>query len=146
MKQHDSINEAGLRILELCEGLRLKAYQCPAGKWTIGYGHTGPDVLPDSMITEKHAEELLVDDVAEAKDAVNRLVKVRISHNQFSALVCFVYNVGEGNFKASTLLRMLNLGQYKAAADQFMRWTKAGGKELPGLVSRRRAEKALFED
>ncbi len=98
------------------------------------------------MITEAHAAELLKDDVAEAKDAVNRLVTVRITANQFSALVCFVYNVGVGNFEHSTMLRLLNQGQYMAAAEQFMRWSKAGGVELPGLLARRRAEKALFED
>jgi lysozyme len=97
------------------------------------------------MITEDDAQELLKDDIQEAKDAVNRLVRARITHSQFSALVCFVYNVGQGNFEASTMLRLINRGEMAAAAAQFLRWTKAGGVDLPGLVARRKAEKALFE-
>jgi len=143
---HLKINQSGLKILELAEGLRLKAYKCPAGKWTIGYGHTGPDVRPDSFITEQDAERLLNDDLQEAIGAVNRLVRVVLTSNQFSALVCFVYNVGAGAFEKSTMRRLLNEGRYGDAANEFLRWDKVKGVQVRGLTSRRRAEKALFED
>jgi lysozyme len=139
------INQLGLELLEKSEGLRLKAYKCSAGRWTIGYGHTGPDVGPNSTITEPHAQELLNDDLGEAINAVNRLVKVVLTSNQFSALVCFVYNVGAGAFEKSTMRRLLNEGSYSGAAKEFLRWDKVKGQPVAGLTVRRRAEKALFE-
>jgi lysozyme len=145
MTQHTTVNKAGMRLIQLAEGLSLVAYKCPAGIWTRGYGHTGTDVKAGLMISEAHAEELLLDDVQEAKDAVNRLARVSLTHNQFSALVSFVYNVGEGAFRSSTLLRKLNAGDYLGAAEQLLRWNKAGGVVLGGLTARRKAEKALFE-
>lgn len=138
------ISQKGLDLIKSFEGLRLSAYKCPAGVWTIGYGTTA-GVKPGQSITKERAEELLRDDVKRFEDQVLRLVKVPLTQGQFDALVSFTYNLGAANLGNSTLLRLLNAGDYKGAAAQFDRWTKAGGKELPGLVKRRAAERALFE-
>lgn len=137
-------SEKGLALIRQAEGLRLRAYKCPAGVWTIGYGTTA-GVKEGLVITKERAEELLREDVKRFEDQVMRLVKVRLTQGQFDALVSFIYNLGAGNLSNSTLLRLLNAGDYKGAAAQFDRWTKAGGKVLPGLVRRRAAERALFE-
>ena len=138
------INEAGLNLIKDFEGCRLKAYLCPAGVWTIGYGHT-QGVKPDMVINQLQAERFLRQDLKRFEDAVTSLVKVPITPNQFSALVSFTYNVGTGALYDSTLLRKLNKKDYKGAANEFLRWNKAGGKVLPGLTRRRLAEKDLFE-
>lgn len=138
------INEAGLNLIKDFEGCRLKAYLCPAGVWTIGYGHT-QGVKPDMVISQLQAERFLRQDLKRFEDAVTSLVKVPITPNQFSALVSFAYNVGTGALYDSTLLRKLNKKDYKGAANEFLRWNKAGGKVLPGLTRRRIAEKDLFE-
>ncbi len=96
----------GMNHIKNWEGLRLKAYKCPAGVWTIGYGHTGPDVKPGGTITQAQADALLDKDTDDAESAVNTLVKVPLSQNQFDALVSFVFNTGIGSFKNSTLLRL----------------------------------------
>jgi lysozyme len=126
------------------EGLRLTAYQDSVGVWTIGWGHTGPDVRPGLTITRAQAESLLRQDLGRFERGVAGLVKVPLSSNQFSALVSFSFNVGLGALGSSTLLRVLNQGNYTGAADQFSVWNKAGGKTLEGLVRRRAAERALF--
>jgi len=137
------INRDGLRLLKSFEGLRLKAYQDSVGVWTIGYGTTS-GVRPGMVITEAQAEELLKRDLDRFEQAVSELVTVPLTDDQFSALVTFTYNVGEGSLADSTLLGLLNQGDYQGAADQFLRWDKAGGQALPGLTRRRRAERALF--
>jgi lysozyme len=134
----------GLALTEQFEGLRLTAYQDSVGVWTIGYGHTGTDVHPGLTITPQQASDLLLKDIASAVAAVNRLVKVPLTQNQFDALVDFVFNAGAGNFGTSTLLHHLNAGDYAAAAAQFPRWVYAGSQILPGLVARRKAVQALF--
>jgi lysozyme len=96
-------------------------------------------------ITEKEAELALTDDLAWAQTAVNKAVGVTLTQNMFDALVSFVYNLGESNFRKSTLLNKLNQGQYKAAAFELLRWKYDNGKEIPGLLKRRQREKALFE-
>lgn len=131
-------------IIKQSEGLRLEAYLCPAGVWTIGYGHTGKDVVEGMKITRGEAEELLEGDLEKFEKDILKMVKVGLTQNQFDALVSFTYNVGGGALKTSTLLKKLNAGDYMGAADEFLKWTKAGGKELPGLVKRRRTERALF--
>lgn len=138
------INKAGLELIKAFEGLYFESYVCPAGVWTIGYGHTG-DVEEGSVITETEAEELLVEDLRDAESTVDsELVKVKLNGNQFSALVSFVFNVGSGAFSDSTLLKMLNNSEYQGAADQLLRWNKAGDETLPGLTRRRQAERRLF--
>jgi len=125
--------------------LRLTAYQDSVGVWTIGYGHTGSDVRPGLTITQEQASALLQQDVAGAVAAVNRLVTVTLTQNQFDALVDFTFNEGQGNLASSTLLRELNAGNTAGAAAQFLVWVYAGGVQLPGLVKRRQAEAALFQ-
>ncbi len=137
-------SQKGLDLIKSFEGLRLSAYRCPADIPTIGYGTTAGVKMGDT-ITKERAEILLRADVKRFEDQVLRLVKVPLTQGQFDALVSFTYNLGAANLGNSTLLRLLNAGDYKGAAAQFDRWTKAGGKELPGLVKRRAAERALFE-
>lgn len=134
-----------LSLIKEFEGLRLEAYLCPAKKWTIGYGHT-KTAKPGMKITERGAEELLRQDLAWCEEAVRTGVKVPLTQNQFDALVSFVFNVGAGAFKRSTLLRLLNQGDYDGAASQFQRWNKAGGQVLKGLTRRRKAEAEKFRD
>lgn len=137
-------SQKGLDLIKSFEGLRLTAYKCPADVWTIGYGTTA-GVKPGQTITKERAEELLREDVKRFEEQVLRLVKMPLTQGQFDALTSFVYNLGAGNLSNSTLLRLLNAGDYAGAAAQFERWNKAGGKVLAGLARRRAAERALFE-
>lgn len=141
--QSRKINQAGLELVKQFEGLRLSAYICPAGVPTIGYGSTKGVKMGD-CITKAEAEALLIQDLERFEKAVNKAVKVPLTANQFSALVCFAFNVGIGAFQDSTLLRVLNQSDYAAAANELLRWNKGGGKVLPGLTRRRQAERALF--
>ncbi|MBP2301582.1 lysozyme [Azospirillum picis] len=139
---------AALDLVKHFEGLFLGAYLCPAGVPTIGWGHT-KGVKLGQRITRQQAEELLSADMAEAADAVDRLVSVPLTDNQRGALASFVFNLGPGSLGGSTLLRLLNAGaSMESIGEQFGRWVNAtvGGvkKQLPGLVARRAAEKALF--
>ncbi|WP_277973003.1 lysozyme [Pantoea agglomerans] len=137
------VSGRGLELIRRSEGLFLQAYPCPANVLTIGYGHTA-GVQPGDVITAEQADTFLQEDVAESVRAVNRLVTVPLTQNQFDALISFVFNLGIGNFRTSTLLKKLNAGDYTGAAKEFPRWVRAGGKQLPGLIKRRGAEKALF--
>jgi lysozyme len=136
----------GLELTKEFEGLELKAYQDSVGVWTIGYGHTGTDVVPGLRISEDQASILLAADVAWAVTCVNKSVKSAINQNQFDALVDFTFNLGCANLGSSTLLRLLNAGDFAGAAAQFIRWNKAGGKVLTGLTRRRQAEAMLFSN
>ena len=138
------ISSAGLDLIKQFEGLYLKAYRCPAGVPTIGYGHTA-GVAMGQTITQQQADDYLRRDVRQFERAVARQVRVPLAQGQFDALVSFTFNLGEGALAQSTLLRLLNSGDYAGAAAQFERWNKAGGRVLPGLVRRRAAERALFE-
>lgn len=140
-----SIPDAAIEIIEHFEGLRLKAYRCPAGIWTCGVGHTGSDVVEGLVISEDVAEEWLRLDLESADEALDRLVKVPLNPNQRAALLSLVFNIGQGAFAGSTLLKLLNLGHYDQAGQQFHRWNKAGGVALAGLTNRRAAERELFE-
>lgn len=138
-------NRAGRELIKSAESLRLKAYLCPAGVWTIGYGDTD-NVRPGMIITEDEAEQRLSDRLArEFEPGVERLAQVPLSGNEFSALVSFAYNVGLNALAGSTLLRELNAGDYAGVSAEWGKWTKAGGKTLHGLVARREAERTLFE-
>lgn len=138
------VNDAGVALVREFEGCRLDAYRCPAGIPTIGYGATGPDIRMGMKWTQEEADERLAEDLARFAEGVERLVLVDLTDNQFAALVSFAYNVGLGALAGSTLLRELNAGDYEGAADQFPRWSKGGGRVLPGLVRRRAAERDLF--
>lgn len=138
----------GRSLIKEYEGLKLKAYLCPAGIWTIGYGHTSqagpPSVEADMTITRAEAETILRSDLRKYEDAVDSAVTVSLKQHQFDALVSLCYNIGPSAFKKSTLVRRLNRGEYEAVPAELMKWNKAGGRELAGLTRRRRSEAALW--
>ena len=115
----------GLALIKKFEGCELKAYQCSAGVWTIGYGHT-KDVVEGMEITQEQAEQMLVDELHEYESYINKYVTVALSQNQFDALVSWVYNLGPANLSASTMLKVLNSGEYEDVPAQMKRWNKAG--------------------
>ncbi|MBS1800266.1 MAG: lysozyme [Acidobacteria bacterium] len=134
----------GLALTKQFEGCVLTAYQDQVGVWTIGYGHTGTDVKQGLTITEDQASILLAADVAWALTCVNKFVTSNINQNQFDAMVDFVFNLGCASLGQSTLLRLVNAGDFSDAAPQFLRWNRAGGKVVAGLTKRRQAEMNLF--
>jgi lysozyme len=138
-----TINAAGLALVRAYEGLWLEAYQDTSGIWTIGYGHTA-GVKPGDCISREQAAQLLEVDLAEAERAVDALVQVPLTDNQFSALVSFVFNEGQAAFTRSTLLRKLNEGGHSLVPAYLKSWIFDDGKVLPGLVKRRAAEAALW--
>lgn len=137
-------SENGLAVIKKYEGLSLTTYRCPAGLFTIGYGHTGKDVLPGMTINIETADAYLKADVKKFEEVIEQLVRVPITQNQFDALICFVYNVGPGNFQKSTLLKKINQKDIADAADEFPKWNKSKGKVLPGLAKRREEERKLW--
>lgn len=134
----------GLNLIKEFEGCELEAYVCPAGILTIGYGHTGPDVVEGLKISQQRADQLLVSDLTRFEDTVNSAVTVPITQSMFDAMVSFAFNCGAQAFRESTLLRLLNSKDYNGAAAQFDRWVNGPSGPLPGLVRRRDAEEALF--
>ncbi|HCT8909920.1 TPA: lysozyme [Enterobacter hormaechei] len=141
-------SDKGIALIKEFEGCKLTAYQDSVGVWTIGYGWTQPvdgkPIRAGMTIKQETAERLLKTGLVSYESDVSRLVKVGLSQGQFDALVSFTYNLGARSLSTSTLLRKLNAGDYAGAADEFMRWNKAGGKVLNGLTRRREAERALF--
>ena len=135
---------SGLDIIKKYEGLRLKAYLCPAGIPTIGYGHT-KNVKLGQICTEEEAEEWLQDDYNEAESGILKAVTTSLLPHQLQALTSFVFNLGIGRFKSSTMLMLINRREFADAAREFDRWVNAGGVKLPGLISRRAEERKLFE-
>ena len=133
----------GIALIKEFEGLRLKAYKCPGGVWTIGYGHT-VGVKPGMVISEAQAEEYLKADLIAFERYLNGL-GLALNQNQFDALVSFIYNVGTGNFYSSTLLRKVRANpQDNSIMDEFLRWVYSKGRVLPGLQRRRLAEMKLY--
>lgn len=135
-------NEAARQLIKEQEGLRLKAYFCPSGILTIGWGHTG-DVKKSDVITEHQAEVLFDYDLERFEEGVAKLAP-EATENQFSALVSFAYNCGLAALQKSTLLRKLNAGDIQGAAAEFGKWVYGKNGKLPGLIIRRELEKALF--
>ena len=130
-------------LIKQFEGLRLKAYLCPAGIWTIGYGHTS-GVSPNSFITIQEADEYLHRDVATIEMQLNKLNLI-LRQCQWDAIVSFVFNVGIGNFKASTLLAKIRINpDDNSIIDEFLRWVYANGKVMRGLQKRRLTEMKLY--
>lgn len=145
MSHQSTMSKTGLALLKAFEGCELKAYQCQAGVWTIGYGATR-GVQPGLEITEEKATQWLRRDVRFAELAVEDLCStVPLEQHQFDALVSLVFNIGRSAFAGSTMLVCLRKRDYAGAGEQFLRWTKAGGKESAGLKRRREAERALFQ-
>lgn len=142
----------GAAVIEYFESLQLKAYPDPAtgGKpYTIGFGTTvypsGAPVRLGDVCTKEQAEKYLLNDLARFEKVVSDAVRVPLNQGQFDALVSFTYNVGPENLRSSTLLKMVNAGDFAGAAGQFKRWNKANGKVMRGLIRRRAAEQCLFE-
>lgn len=139
----------GIPIIRKYEGLRLQAYLCPAGVWSIGFGNTfyenGSKVQEGDKITIDRADRLLFDIVQKFEISVRGLVKKPLNENQIGALTSFAFNVGVGSLKSSTLLKKVNANPDDLTIrNEFLRWTKAGGKQLKGLVARREAEADLY--
>lgn len=144
------LSDNGLRLIKSFEGYHTRtsdggcrAYKCPAGVWTCGWGCT-EGVTANTRWTEAEATERLAAEIAKFETAVDHAVTVPLNQNQFDALVSFAYNCGIGALQKSTLLKRLNAGNAEAAAEQFPRWNRGGGVVLPGLVNRRAREQALF--
>ena len=144
MPSSQHINPLGLSLIKSCEGCQLTAYKDCVGIWTIGYGHTGSDVQEGLEIDQAQADAFLEADLGATEQYVCDAVKVPLNTNEFSALVSLVYNIGIGNFEKSLLLRCLNTHHRDDAAKEFLKWDKAGGKFVPGLLVRRGKEQALF--
>ena len=133
----------GIALIKEFEGLRLKAYKCPGGVWTIGYGHT-VGVKPGMVISEAQAEEYLKADLIAFERYLNGL-RLALNQNQFDVLISFIYNVGTGNFSSSTLLRKVRANpQDNSIMDEFLRWVYSKGRVLPGLQRRRLDEMKLY--
>jgi len=132
-------------LIRANEGLKLRAYRCPAGVWTIGWGHTR-GVEPGDEISVAEADRLLAEDVAEVeRQMLDVLDHAELTRNQSAALVSFIFNVGIGAFSRSTLCRRIKADPSDPRIrGEFMRWTRGGGNVLPGLVSRRMQEVALY--
>jgi GH24 family phage-related lysozyme (muramidase) len=142
------ISEQGLALIKQFEGCRLEAYQDVVGVWSIGYGWTQPvngrGIHAGMRIDQVTADRLLLSGIGQYERGVEKLIRVPVSQAQFDALVSFAYNLGCRSLADSTLLKKLNQQDYLGAAAEFPRWNKAGGVVLPGLTSRRLAEKKLF--
>jgi GH24 family phage-related lysozyme (muramidase) len=144
-----NIGDRGLDLIRAFEGFRAEPYLDAVGVPTIGYGSTyypgGQRVrLTDPPISEPEARRLMQATLAEFEDGISAALQVDVTQSQFDALVCWAFNIGVSAAQNSTLMRKLNSGDYLGAADQFLRWNKAGGQVLRGLTRRREAERALF--
>ena len=143
MNEYDE-DAQGMQLTEGFESCRLVSYLDAAGVPTIGWGHTGPDVHLGMVCTQAQADAWLEQDKAAARQAICSFVKVPLTRNEFDALEDFDFNVGRGNFAGSTLLRMINAGDFAGAAAQFERWDRVHGRVIAGLLRRRLAEESLF--
>ena len=143
-KNYLTYSQSGLELTESFEGCRLSAYHDSKGVLTIGYGHTGSDVVPGLVWTLGQCQVALAKDILWAASVVNQHVTVSLDQHQFDALVDFTFNDGSGNFEGSTLLRLVNAGDFVGADKEFGKWVRSGGVVLSGLVRRRLAEAKLF--
>lgn len=140
-------SKVAYEIIKKYEGLKLNSYKCPAGVWTIGYGHTAT-TREGMKITEKEAERLLEKDVEEIERTLNACIKVSLTQNQYDALISLAYNIGASKLCKSKLMQLVNINNFKEAAEEFLKFNKAriNGvmQELKGLNNRREAERKLF--
>jgi len=142
--------DKAINLIKQFEGLKLEAYQCSAGVWTIGYGTTkypsGGKVQKGDKCTLEAANTLLQNDVECFSEELNSALdqEIDLNENEYAALLSLCYNIGITNFKKSTLLKKLSANDFKGAADQFLVWNKAGGKVVKGLENRRKLERELF--
>lgn len=144
------ISERGINFIKSEEGERLTAYQDIVGVWTIGVGHTGfvddRRISKGMKISQDKSRELLLKDLRRFEKTVNDSVKVPLKQNQYDALVSLAFNIGEGAFARSTLVRKLNALDYQGASVQFLVWKNAGGRVSKGLLNRRKREKGMFDE
>ena len=139
------ISENGLELIKKFEGCETTAYQDSVGVWTIGFGHT-KGVEEGQTCSIEDAESMLADEMDEYEGYINNMVKVELQQHEFDALVAWVYNLGPTNLGESTMLKVLNGGQFDRVPDEMNRWTRAGGEILEGLVRRRQAESLMFQN
>ena len=141
------VTAEGLALIKRFEGYSPTPYICPAGYWTVGYGHVikNPLAYPDP-ITEDHATQILAADVQITERAVERLITVPLTDGQFDALVSFTFNLGGGALQRSTLRKKVNREEHDDVPDEFLKWVNAGGRKLPGLIRRRQAEATVYEE
>lgn len=143
-----TISQNGVNLIKKWESLKLQSYPDSKGVWTIGYGHTGRDVKKGQKITEEEAETLLMRDIAIIEKYLNKVIQVELTSNQFEALCSLIFNVGQGNFSKSKMLKLINSNKLSEAANEFYNWDKIvlKGKKVPlrGLTRRRKEEAALF--
>lgn len=132
------------KVIGSFEGCKLTAYQDSVGIWTIGWGHTGPDIVEGLVWSQQEADDHLMAHIRHICDHVIHELTVPFNYNQLAAFCSLAYNIGLGNFDHSTLLKLFDAGDTQGAADEFPKWNKAKGKVLPGLVNRRRMERELF--
>lgn len=125
------------------EGVQYQAYRDVVGIWTVCHGHTGKDIMLGKTYTEAECRGLLDKDLATVARQINPYIKVPLPETTRGAIYSFVYNVGAGNFKTSTLLRKINMGDTKGACDQLRQWTLAGGRQWKGLITRREIEREV---
>ncbi len=139
------ISEDGLELIKKFEGCETTAYQDSVGVWTIGFGHT-KGVEEGQTCSIEDAESMLAEEMDEYEGYINNMVKVELQQHEFDALVAWVYNLGPTNLGESTMLKVLNGGQFDRVPDEMNRWTRAGGEILEGLVRRRQAESLMFQN
>jgi len=139
------ISEDGLELIKKFEGCETSAYQDSVGVWTIGFGHT-KGVEEGQTCSIEDAESMLADEMDEYEGYINNMVKVELQQHEFDSLVAWVYNLGPTNLSESTMLKVLNGGQFDRVPDEMNRWTRAGGEILEGLVRRRQAESLMFQN
>ncbi len=136
-------SQQAYNLIREFEGLRLQAYQCPSGIWTIGYGHT-TNMAPNTVISQLQANLLLQEDIAQCERTLNRY-NLALTQNMYDALISFIYNVGSGNFHRSALLSKIKANPYDSSiSDEFLKWIHSKGKSLAGLQRRRMAEMKLY--
>jgi lysozyme len=138
------ISPEGIALIKKFEGCELNSYQCSANVWTIGYGHT-KEVEENNSCSLEEAEEILVADLEEFEEWVEKLVTVEMAQNEFDALVAWTFNLGPTNLRTSTLLERLNDRKFEDVPFEMKRWNRAGGVVVDGLVRRREAEALLFK-
>lgn len=139
-----TLTEQAKKFISDFEGCKLKSYQDQGGRWTIGYGATGPGIGVGVEWSQEEADERFEKDISEILVQVKTLVKAPVTQNQLVSLVSFAFNLGAHNLERSGLLRFLNLRMYTPAADQFLLWDRIGSYVSPGLSKRRVAERSLF--
>ena len=145
MRSKMKISEDGLELIKKFEGCETSAYQDSVGVWTIGFGHT-KGVEEGQTCSIEDAESMLADEMDEYEGYINNMVKVDLQQHEFDSLVAWVYNLGPTNLSESTMLKVLNGGQFDRVPDEMNRWTRAGGEILEGLVRRRQAESLMFQN